>query len=124
MLATSAELFDIFVGDDRFHGLGCFNFMNASHRALQDVVFLFEPGKEAGDVPADIVNGRFAAVVNALVIDQILSNFFGRYFLDSRVDRSKEVPDGHLIILQGSFRAAFDLFGIQEHLHVFFVGGR
>ena len=44
--AAIAHFFYFLVGDNFFYGFDCFNFMNAPHWALNDIVFLLEPSEE------------------------------------------------------------------------------
>ena len=121
MLAAAPEFFDILIRNDGLHDFRCLDFMDTPHRTFQNIVFLLQPGKEARYVSANIVDGRLAAVIYALIIHQILPDFFGGYLLDFRLNRTKKMLDRHLVILDRPFGAALNLFRIQEHLKIFFI---
>ena len=59
--------FNIFVGDCLFYLGLSFDLMNPSHRTLENMIFLFQPGEEAGDITPDVIYSGLAAVINLLI---------------------------------------------------------
>lgn len=121
--ATVPEIFNVLVGDDLLHGFFGFDFVDAAHGAFQNVVLLFQPREKTGNVPTNVVDGRFAAVPALLIIRQIFPHPFRRHFSNRQVHRGKKVLHRHFVILKCPRGTAFDGFGFQEKPQVFVVRG-
>lgn len=121
--AAVPELFDVLVGDDLLHGFLGFDFVDAAHGAFQNVILLFQPREETGNVPANVVDGSFAAVSALLIIRQVFPHPFRRHFSNRQVHRGKKVLHRHFVILKCPRGTAFDGLGFQEKPQVFVICG-
>ena len=96
--------------------------MDAAHGAFEDVILFFQPREKAGNIPAHIVDGHFAAVVDLLIFHQIPPDLFGGHLAQGRVHGLQQPLHGNAVILDGALRAALDFLGIKEQLQIFLVG--
>ena len=119
--AAVSELFDVLVGDDLLHGFLGFDFVDAAHGAFQNVVLLFQPREKTGNVPPNVVDGRFAAVPALLIIRQVFPHSFRRHFANRQIHRGKKVLDCHFVILKCPGGTAFDGLGFKEKPKVFVI---
>ena len=120
--AVIPQAFNGFVRNGVFHGLFGLDFMNAAHGAFEDVVLFFQPREKAGNIPAHIVDGHFAAVVDLLIFHQLPPDLFGGHLAQGRVHGLQQPLHGNAVILDGALRAALDFLGIKEQLQIFLVG--
>lgn len=121
--AAVPELFDVLIGDDLLHGFLGFDFVDAAHGAFQNVILLFQPREETGNVPANVVDGRFAAVSALLIIRQVFPHPFRSHFSNRQIHRGKKVLHCHFVVLKCPRGTAFDGLGFQEKPQVFVIGG-
>lgn len=94
--------------------MGRFDAADTAHRAFYDVVFVFEPRKEARHDAADIVDGDLAGTSRCLVVIEVPPQVIAFDLGVGFGKRLVHMVQGGLVVLEGFGRAAFYLLGSKE----------
>ena len=79
--------FQLFVAQCFLGKLCRLNATYPPNRTLDDVIFVFQPGKEAGHDSSDVVDGDLGCAAHGLVVVKILAQIIADNRTDRLVDR-------------------------------------
>ena len=74
------ELFELFICYGFFYQSVGSYFVDSAYRAFEYEVFIFKPGEEAGEDPANVVNGDFTEMVFLLIFRKISAYVISCHF--------------------------------------------
>ena len=72
--------------------------MYAAYRALDHIVFVFEPREETGEYAPDVVDCNFACVALGFVVAQVLPQIVAADLYVWLCHGAAHVPDGALVV--------------------------
>ena len=111
-LTMISKHFNCLIWYDFFYRLFRFNFVNAPHRAFQNVIFFLKPRKETRNISSHIIHCYFTTIIDFLIINEIFSNFLCWNFSHRCLDFLKHFIHCYTIILNRSIRTSFNTFCI------------
>lgn len=109
-LAAVPQGFKALVRVDRFDHLGGFHLVNAPDGALDDVVLILQPCKEAGQDAPHIVDGRFPGAALLLILIQIPAEIIRRDGWNWLGNGCQHLFERRFVIPDGSVGAALHPF--------------
>ena len=74
VVAVVAQGLHLLVADGTLHPRAGLHLMDSSHRTLDDIVFLFQPGEERGEDAADVINRNTRRLPFLLEIREVITD--------------------------------------------------